>query len=106
MYSQRRLLIVLAGIFTLWIFFPGSSDSPQFHDHHGVHKPLRFGRPDYLPFHPPTLRPAGKHPKEPLWAARAESVKEAFLHSYRNYERYAPFPSDEILPLTNESIIK
>jgi hypothetical protein len=105
MYSRRRILIVLAGVITLWLFFPGSSDEPQCHDHRGLHKSLRFpGRPDYLPFHPPHR--TGKRPKDPLWEARAESVKEAFLHAYRNYERYAPFPSDELLPLTNDSIIK
>lgn len=106
MYSQRRILIVLAGILTLWFFFPGSSDNTEFHDYHALHKPVRFGRPDYLPFRPPPLRQAGKRPHDPVWAARAKSVKEAFLHAYRNYERYAPFPSDELLPLTNESIIK
>jgi hypothetical protein len=107
MYSQRRILIILAGIVTLLFFFPGSSDNSEFHDHHGLHEPPRFfGRPDYLPFHPPALPLAGKRPKDPLWAARAESVKEAFLHAYRNYERYSPFPSDELRPLTNESLTK
>lgn len=105
--SQRRIVIILAGLISLWLFFPLSSDESEFHDNHGLHKPLRFpGRPDYLPFHPPPLQHIAKRPKDPRWAARANSVKEAFLHAYRNYERYAPFPNDELLPLTNESIIK
>jgi mannosyl-oligosaccharide alpha-1,2-mannosidase len=32
--------------------------------------------------------------------ARAEAVKEAFLHSWSGYHRYA-FPHDELRPLTN-----
>lgn len=104
MYSRRRIVIVLTGIITLWLFFPTSSDNL---DHRGQLKPLRFpSRPDYLPFRPPPLQNVVKRPKDPRWAARAVSVKEAFLHAYRNYERYAPFPNDELLPLTNDSIIK
>ena len=36
---------------------------------------------------------------------RAEAVKEAFLHAYGAYERYA-MPADELLPLKNRSIQK
>ncbi|KAF8528811.1 seven-hairpin glycosidase [Hysterangium stoloniferum] len=38
------------------------------------------------------------------WKIRAESVKEAFLHTYNGYETYAPFPSDELQPLGNKGI--
>ncbi|KAF9006011.1 glycoside hydrolase family 47 protein [Cyathus striatus] len=34
---------------------------------------------------------------------RARRVKQAFLHAYHGYERYAA-PSDELLPLTNDKI--
>ncbi|KAH7907888.1 glycoside hydrolase family 47 protein [Hygrophoropsis aurantiaca] len=46
-----------------------------------------------------------EHPAETpeIWAARAQLVKEAFLHAYHGYERYA-FPRDELLPVSNESI--
>jgi mannosyl-oligosaccharide alpha-1,2-mannosidase len=36
------------------------------------------------------------------WAARANAVKQAFVHAYHGYETYA-FPEDELLPLTNSS---
>ena len=36
------------------------------------------------------------------WAARANAVKQAFVHAYHGYEAYA-FPGDELLPLTNSS---
>ncbi|PAV19179.1 glycoside hydrolase family 47 [Pyrrhoderma noxium] len=34
---------------------------------------------------------------------RAEAVREAFLHAYGAYEKYA-MPADELLPLKNRSI--
>lgn len=40
------------------------------------------------------------------WARRTEMVKEAFLHAYRGYEQYAPFPHDELMPLTNQGVDK
>ena len=36
------------------------------------------------------------------WAARANAVKQAFVHAYHGYDTYA-FPGDELLPLTNSS---
>ncbi|KAL4066002.1 glycoside hydrolase family 47 protein [Scleroderma yunnanense] len=36
------------------------------------------------------------------WAQRAAQVREAFLHAYHGYERYA-FPHDELRPLSNSS---
>ncbi|KAH8116460.1 seven-hairpin glycosidase [Phellopilus nigrolimitatus] len=43
-------------------------------------------------------------PPEPAdWPARAEKVKEAFLHAYHGYEEHAS-PADELLPLTNGSV--
>ena len=36
------------------------------------------------------------------WASRAEQVREAFLHAYHGYERYA-FPHDELRPISNSS---
>ncbi|KIJ34708.1 glycoside hydrolase family 47 protein, partial [Sphaerobolus stellatus SS14] len=81
-------------------------------------------RPQYPPFHPPPVtvdehdypRPTpdsspdfedDPYPSSAndLWDSRAESVKEAFLHAYNGYKKYAPFPADELLPLTNGSII-
>ncbi|KAF8582069.1 glycoside hydrolase family 47 protein [Ramaria rubella] len=109
MFSPRRAVILVAGIVCLWFFFPRVAYKySQFQDHgNHDHKPLRFpGRPNYLPFHPPPLQGSVKKPPlDPLWATRADSVKQAFLHAYRAYERYAPYPYDEILPLTNGSTI-
>ena len=39
------------------------------------------------------------------WDARANAVKEAFVHAYHGYETHA-FPEDELLPLTNTSAMK
>lgn len=40
-----------------------------------------------------------------IWADRAAQVKNAFLHAYHGYERYA-FPHDELRPISNTSIDK
>lgn len=50
---------------------------------------LDTSREDYL-----------KH-AQPLWDARAERVKNAFVHAYDAYEKYA-FPMDELLPITRK----
>ena len=81
-------------------------------------------RPPYPPFRPPPLNDPPPSPPPPpphndshwpehdtnaialLWTSRATSVREAFLHAYRNYEKYAPFPADELLPLSNQSVLK
>lgn len=39
------------------------------------------------------------------WRARAEEVKQAFLHAYQGYELHAA-PHDELKPLTNQSVDK
>lgn len=39
------------------------------------------------------------------WPARADAVKQAFVHAYHGYEAHA-FPEDELLPLTNASEMK
>ncbi|KAF8840808.1 glycoside hydrolase family 47 protein [Paxillus ammoniavirescens] len=38
-----------------------------------------------------------------IWADRAAQVKNAFLHAYHGYERFA-FPHDELRPISNTSI--
>ena len=90
---MRRTLIVVVSTFAIWIVLSPSSNKD-------LHVPSKFSpRPPYLLFQPPRL-------KDYLWSPRAESVKQAFLHAYRGYEQYAPFPADELLPLTNESVEK
>ncbi|KAH9951155.1 glycoside hydrolase [Amylocystis lapponica] len=54
------------------------------------------------PFHrgpPPQAWPHHDHPTK--WSARADAVKDAFLHAYRGYQEYAA-TADELLPLTDE----
>jgi hypothetical protein len=73
-------------------------------------------RPPYPPFHPPPVDPPPSPPlhigpendtgTSHLWTSRAASIKEAFLHAYRGYEKYAPFPADELQPLSNRSVQK
>ncbi|KAF8745519.1 hypothetical protein AX14_008936 [Amanita brunnescens Koide BX004] len=38
-----------------------------------------------------------------VWETRAKDVKEAFLHAYQGYEKYAA-PSDELLPLSDSRV--
>jgi len=82
--------------------------------------PERPPRPPYPPFHPPSLDDLtppvmpphpdsgtfelGAGASQLLWPSRATAVKAAFLHAYHSYERYAPFPADELLPVSNRSI--
>lgn len=79
-------------------------------------------RPPYPPFHPPNLDdvvPPSPPPQPDFnwseshadasqlrWASRALSVKEAFVRTYHSYERYAPFPADELQPVSNASVKK
>jgi mannosyl-oligosaccharide alpha-1,2-mannosidase len=40
-----------------------------------------------------------------VWTDRSVQVRDAFLHAYHGYERFA-FPNDELRPLSNTSINK
>lgn len=40
-----------------------------------------------------------------VWTDRSFQVRDAFLHAYHGYERFA-FPNDELRPLSNTSINK
>ena len=46
---------------------------------------------------------ADPHVTSNEWTSRAERVKQAFLHSYHGYEKYA-LPQDELRPVTNEGM--
>lgn len=59
--------------------------------------------------YPPPRRPQTEEADSAyklLWASRASSVKEAFIHAYSGYLKYAPFPADELRPLSNSSVQK
>ncbi|EIW79066.1 glycoside hydrolase family 47 protein [Coniophora puteana RWD-64-598 SS2] len=49
---------------------------------------------------PPPARLAGA---PTLWSARADKVRDAFVHAYGEYEKYA-LPADELLPLSKGSV--
>ena len=38
-----------------------------------------------------------------VWETRAKEVKDAFLHAYHGYEKYAA-PSDELLPVSDSRV--
>ena len=72
-----------------WFYPP----DPYTHEGPGRHPPPP-------PFQPPPS------PKEPtLWSARADAVRNAFLHAYRGYIKYAG-SNDELLPVTNGAVNK
>lgn len=88
-------LVLGAGLFT-WVLYALSGPPPEGpyaqRDRH-AHRP------------PPKLRPYPPPHANTLWNARAEQVKEAFLHAYRGYQQYAA-PYDELLPVTNTAVNK
>ncbi|KAF8582066.1 glycoside hydrolase family 47 protein [Ramaria rubella] len=47
---------------------------------------------------------AGADASQIIWSSRANSIKEAFRRAYNSYEKYAPFPADELQPVSNRSI--
>jgi len=55
---------------------------------------------------PYRLRPSEPQPpSSPVWDERAEAVKQAFIHAYHGYEKYA-FGKDEIRPLSKNTVDK
>ena len=67
----------------------------------GLHPPDRFsawGSPPRPWQHPIT-------PSSPVWDARAAQVKQAYLHAYEGYLKYAE-GYDELRPLSNTGINK
>jgi len=56
----------------------------------------------YMPYPWPTRTEEEVLGPHVNWAARANAVKQAFVHAYHGYEAHA-FPEDELLPLTNTS---
>ncbi|KAI0046482.1 glycoside hydrolase family 47 protein [Auriscalpium vulgare] len=61
--------------------------------------PLPLPTPSPPVFTPPSIITSGNL----LWTHAAQAVRDAFLHAYHGYEKYAA-PHDELLPLTNMSI--
>ena len=96
--SRSWFLIALGAVTSLWLIIAQFGSFP-----------FRSGPP----FPPPSRPPPGFRPPpfdgsqvgSEEWAARADKVKEAFLHAYHGYEKFAS-PSDELLPISNGSINK
>ncbi|KAI0741365.1 glycoside hydrolase [Daedaleopsis nitida] len=73
---------------THWLYAP-----PDLHPHGG-----QGMNPPSPPFRPPP--PHGEHTK---WSARADAVRDAFLHAYAGYTKYAG-SNDELLPVSNGAV--
>lgn len=123
MHSPRRILVLLAGLLCLgylvthstYLSLPTEIDF-DLNSEHSARPP----RPNYPPFQPPPLKENAEHkqgqkeketvqkniPETNSWSGRAESVKQVFLRAYSAYEEFAPFPNDELLPISNKSIVK
>lgn len=75
----------------------------------GIHTITRLPKEPVRPALPQVAYPshgdllAFEHPKNV--SERARRVREAFLHSWKGYERYA-FGKDELLPVSNSSVQK
>ena len=82
----RHVVSVLASSMLLWTIYRVSSNESEIHL-----------TEEHVPFWLPE--------SSDIWADRAAQVKNAFLHAYRGYERYA-FPHDELRPVSNGSIDK
>ncbi|KAG8956302.1 hypothetical protein FRC04_004382 [Tulasnella sp. 424] len=117
----RYTIIFVLSAFPIYWFYNDISNyfhlRPHFPPppHHHLGPPSAEEWMDHRPSHshhndgdskwPPPPPPPGKRPspKEALWAARAQEVKDAFAHAYDGYEKYA-FPDDELLPLNKKSV--
>lgn len=75
--------------------------SPQFQPYEsppGQHKLPSRPYPASRPVQPP-------HRQDQNWSARADKVKQAFVHAYDGYRQYA-LPDDELRPLSGTGINK
>jgi hypothetical protein len=90
--TKKLLLLIFVASFTLTVL------------RHQSHGPRL--RPPPLIF-PPFRHHAPVHVTKDrkVWQQRSEAVREAFLHAYGGYEKYA-FGADELKPLNNDSVNK
>ncbi|KAF5383721.1 hypothetical protein D9615_003586 [Tricholomella constricta] len=97
----RWLTWAVVCLVLLWMFGPFIVDlvrpSPYYAPHAGPRPPPR----------PPGLRPPPPKPQpEPhptMWSARADKVRDAFVHAYEGYRTHA-LPYDELSPVSGKKI--
>jgi hypothetical protein len=90
----RLILLSIALCTTLWfIYTMGYDPIAPYHRHR--HEVPNHYRP----------LPSSSFASPSLWSARADQVREAYLHAYRGYSTYAG-EHDELLPITNGHINK
>ena len=93
------VFVCLLFLFTPPGFFHGFGPRPG-HGPPGPPPPPKWKWPPLMNDQSPKPKPSGVD-----WAARAENVKNSFLHAYHGYEKYA-MPFDELQPVSNGSVNK
>ncbi|EJD35550.1 seven-hairpin glycosidase [Auricularia subglabra TFB-10046 SS5] len=102
---KRPRVVAVVGLATLLLFYLLASRAPAERAPEDWEPELedRFKPP------PPPVQPVGANKPQPklssaerqLWHGRAKRVRDAFLHAYHGYEKYATWPEDELKPLGN-----
>ncbi|KAI0793718.1 seven-hairpin glycosidase [Fomes fomentarius] len=90
---------LLWGLIHLTVYPSGPDlDHPWFY-------PPPPGSHDGLGRHPPPhpYKPPPRPPHPTKWSQRADAVRDAFLHAYRGYVKYAG-SNDELLPVSNGAV--
>ena len=87
--------LVLGSVLFIWVLLPFPGPLPGRRPHPGFRS---HGRPPRTRPYPPP------HPHT-IWQQRAEQVKDAFLHAYDGYLKYAAL-HDELLPVSNAAVDK
>ncbi|KAG5647834.1 hypothetical protein DXG03_007758 [Asterophora parasitica] len=105
----RWLTWAVVCIVVLWMFGPFMVDI--------VRPPPPYSQMPYAPHedagHRPPLRPLGPalrplpppmaQPEATIWSARADKVRDAFIHAYDGYKSRA-LPSDELAPVSGTKV--
>ncbi|KAL1733012.1 hypothetical protein EV714DRAFT_235193, partial [Schizophyllum commune] len=101
LYSPDRLPVriiastaaIMVGLWVLAsVFGPFGPPHPALFDHPPPPPPP----PPFIPLHEP-VRPPPTPEEAKTWAARADLVRNAFVHAYNGYRRQA-FGHDEVRP--------
>jgi mannosyl-oligosaccharide alpha-1,2-mannosidase len=107
----RWISWVLVCIGFLWIcgaLFVNFAPTPLHGYVPAVDSLLRGARPQHPSYYTPST-PALPYPPPPPFhdsmAARAERVREAFIHAYSGYKNHS-FPFDELLPIDGGKVNK